>query len=100
MLYPHLIHKSSDNHNGMDIFVVVAHSNLAPEDFSWTGLDEIMGEVYSPVIDMILPENIFRFSNLFDAQRFIAYWWATYLKGQMDLRSRENQDQMLLLTCK
>ena len=103
MLYPHLIHKVNDNYDTMDIMVVVAQSNLTYEDFSWTGMAELKEGTYVPTPDLILQENVFHFSSLIHAQRFITMWWMTYMKVQQEADTyRATPDISIthFLTCK
>lgn len=89
MLYPHLVHKIDEKFDTVEVIVVIARSNLTPQDFSWTGLPELSEGTYVPTPDIVENENVFRFSSLFDAQRFIAYWWVTYMRLQTGSRKDE-----------
>ncbi len=86
MLYPHLIHTFDNRNNLTGVWVVISRSNLAPEDWSWTNLTPFKGDVYVPSPDLVSEDSCFKFNTLHDAHKFLARFWAAYVKIEEESR--------------
>jgi hypothetical protein len=80
MLYPHLIHTFDNQSNLTGVWVVISRSNLTFEDWSWTNLTPFKGDVYVPSPDIVSEGSCFKFNTLHDAHKFLARFWAAYVK--------------------
>jgi hypothetical protein len=86
MLYPHLIHTFDNQNNLTGVWVVISRSNLTPEDWSWTNLTPFKGDVYVPSPDLLNEESCFKFNTLHDAHKFLARFWAAYVRVEEEAR--------------